>query len=153
MSEINYLIPSDEIYAVVADYQQRFNKKGLPENERVGFILGTFYENVAMMKQKGYDFWLMFGGCLPAVERVISAHNGESEAQFYERTQYPKNVVDAYSIMDKDGVYDDFATLIFANQYKDYHLSLVPTNTTLWALNHDDEYIDLAQFENRLRGI
>lgn len=153
MSEIDYLIPNDEIFDVVAEYHQRFNKKGLPQNQWVGFIIGTFYDNVAMMKPKGYDFWLQFGGCLPAVERVISAYNGESEAAFYARTQYPKSVVDAYSVMDKNGIYDDFATLIFANQYKEYHLRLVPINTTLWALNYEGDYIDLATFENRLRGV
>lgn len=153
MSKINYLTPDEEFFEVVKEYRERFTQKGLPSGEWVGFILSTFYDNVAMMRPKGYDFWLQFGGCLPAVERVIAINNGESEARFYERTQYPKHVVDAYSIINDDGVYDDFATLIFASKYKDIHLNLIPVNTTVWALNDNDEFIDLAQFENRLRGL
>lgn len=152
MSQIDYCVPTHEIYEVINEYHLAFDKKAIEHEERVGFIIGTFYKNAEILKAKGIDFWLSFGGTLPAVERVIALHNGESEQDFYARTQYPKHVVEAYSIIDEFGEYDDFGTLVVGDIYKNGHMTSVPANTAVWELS-DDEFIDLAQFEQRLCGI
>lgn len=153
MSNIDYFTPNREALKQVEQYRQAFEQKGITEDERVGFILKTFYANVETMKEKGIDFWLQFGVYLPAVERVIAVHNGESEQDFYRRTQYPKHIVEAYSLVRIDGEYDDFATLVVADWFKNQHLKIVPANTSVWKINHDGETIDLNLFENRLRGV
>lgn len=150
---INHLTPGNTTFELVDKYHAIFDKKGISPDKRVDFILGTFYDNAKMMKERGIDFWLSFGATLPAVERVIAIHNGESETAFYRRTGYPKTVVDAYSIMDNNGIYNDFATLVFADDYRKKHLTTVPANTSLWQINRDGLVIDLDLFENRLRGV
>lgn len=146
---INYLIPTEEIFDVIAEYQQKFDDMGIKTTDRVAFVISTFFDNAELMANHHIDAWLQFGGCLPAVEWVIAQQNGESEAEFYARTQYPKQVVEAYSIPN-----NDFGTLVFANQYKQYHLAKIPANTTVWELNANQGlFIDLAMFDNRLRGI
>lgn len=151
MSNINYFTPNREALKQVEQYHQAFESKGI--DERVGFILNTFYDNAKILKEKGIDFWLQFGVYLPAVERVIAVYNGESEDEFYRRTQYPKHIVEAYSLMSADNRYDDFATLVVADWFKNHHLKIVPANTSVWQINSDGETIDLNLFENRLCGI
>ena len=148
---INHLTPNKATFELVDKYHTIFDNKGISSDKRVGFILGTFYDNAKMMKERGIDFWLGFGATLPAVERVIAVHNGESETAFYRRTGYPKNVVDAYSMMENDGTYNDFATLVFADDYRKKHLATVPANTSIWQINSDGLVIDLSLFENRLK--
>lgn len=149
---IDYFTPNKSIFAKIDTYHSIFDGKGVSPDKWVGSILQTFYDNAHSMASRGIDFWLSFGGALPAVERVIAIHNGESETEFYRRTGYPKSVVEAYSIMDKDGVYNDFGTLVFADEYKNAHLKTVPANTSVWQLNSEGVVIDLNLFENRLKG-
>lgn len=150
---ISHLVPTKDIFSTIDKYHGIFDKKGVSPDDRVGFVIGTFYDNAKMMKERGIDFWLSFGATLPAVERVIAMHNGESETAFYRRTGYPKNVVDAYSVMYNDDVYNDFGTLVFADWYKNQHLAVVPANTSVWQISTDGLVIDLDLFENRLNGL
>ena len=116
-------------------------------------VLGTVVENIRksadMLAQHKIDAWLGYGVYLPAVERVIALHSGESESDFYMRTQYPVNVVEAYTVPD-----DDIATLAAADQFSQMHKSIVPINTAVWCLNEDEQhYINLLEYENRLKAI
>lgn len=141
------------MFEVVGQYDMAFDNANIPTEQRVSHILNTFYDNAKSMKEKGIDFWLSFGVYLPAVERIIASQNGESEAEFYRRTQYPKHIVNAYTVMTVTDHYDDFATLVCADLYKNEHLKSVPVNTTQWQLNTDGDMLDLALFENRLRAV
>lgn len=115
-------------------------------------VLGTVIENIRksadMLAQHKIDAWLGYGVYLPAVERVIALHSGESETDFYMRTQYPVNVVEAYTVPN-----DDIATLAAADQFSQMHKAIVPINTAVWCLNEDEQhYINLLEYENRLKA-
>lgn len=148
---IDYLTPNKTHNALIDKYHTIFDEKGISPDKRVGFIIDVFYDNAKMFASRGIDFWLGFGAYLPAVERVIAMHNGEQETPFYRRTQYPKNVVDAYSVLDADGLYNDFATLVVADDYRKQHLANTPANTSVWQISTEGLVIDLNDFENRLK--
>ena len=64
------------------------------------------------------------------------------------RTQYPVNVVEAYTVPN-----DDIATLAAADQFSQMHKAIVPINTAVWCLNEDEQhYINLLEYENRLKA-
>lgn len=146
---INYLTPSAEIGDIAADVRSKLTAKGNNDKDLPQVIINTFKANAKRMAERGYDFWLGFGGYLPAVEWVIAKLRGESEDQFYARTQYQKHIVEAYSVPG-----DDVATLVAADLFMQAHRANTIVNTTVWPLNEDEsQYIDLAQFENRITGI
>ncbi|SDB87040.1 hypothetical protein [Acinetobacter boissieri] len=146
---INYLTPSNDIHEVTEDVRQTLKQQGVLDNDLVDHVIKhAFFNNAKLMADRGVDFWLYLGGYLPAVEWVIAKQNNESEDAFYERTQYPKSVIEAYSVEA-----DDLATLVAADAFKNYHLGQIVANTSRWSLNEDEElFIDLSQFENRLKG-
>ncbi len=72
-------------------------------------------------------------------------HQGETEAEFYDRTQYPADVVNAYTLSNHE-----IATLIAADKYNRIHQHSV--NTSLWPLNDEGLSIDLLDFPNRLKA-
>lgn len=145
---INYLTPSNDIHEITEGVRQHLKQQGVLDTELVGHVIkNAFFNNAKLMADRGIDFWLYLGGYLPAVEWVIAKQHNESEDAFYERTQYPKNIIEAYSVPN-----DDLATLVAADAFKNYHLDQIVANTTVWPLNDDNGLsIDLSQFENRLK--
>lgn len=145
---INKLIPVlSEITPLVEHVRAVMTEKG--EMDVVGAVIKNMQLNAQMQAKKGVDAWLSYGVYLPAIERVIALHGGEAEEDFLERTQYPVNVIEAYTVQG-----DDLATLVAADQYSQWHKTTVLKNTGEWCLNEDEQhYIDLYQFENRLRAI
>ena len=96
---------------------------------------------------QGVDAWLGYGVYLPAIERIFALHQGETEAEFYDRTQYPADVVNAYTLSNHE-----IATLIAADKYNRIHQHSVAVNTSLWPLNDEGLSIDLLDFPNRLKA-
>ena len=84
---------------------------------------------------------------MPAIERIFALHQGETEAEFYDRTQYPADVVNAYTLSNHE-----IATLIAADKYNRIHQHSVAVNTSLWPLNDEGLSIDLLDFPNRLKA-
>lgn len=139
-------VPS-EIAPLVERVRAVLTKKG--ESDAVAAVIKNMQQNAQMQARNGIDAWLSYGAYLPAVERVIALNSGEAEDDFFARTQYPVNVVEAYTVKG-----DDLATLVAADQYSQLHKATVLKNTGEWCLNEDEQYyIDLYQFENRLRAI
>ncbi|MCO8088242.1 hypothetical protein [Acinetobacter indicus] len=115
--------------------------------DEMGTVIANIKRNAEMLAAQGVDAWLSYGVYLPAVERVIALHSGESEEDFLARTQYPVNVVDAYSVKE-----DDFLTLVAADEYSQFHKRIMPKNTAVWCLDEDEQhYINLLEYENRLK--
>jgi hypothetical protein len=149
MSKITYLIPSSDIKEVSDGIREKLIAQGHKNADLPKVIITTFFANAKRMAERGYDFWLGFGGYLPAVERVIAKINKESADEFYARTQYPKSVVKAYSVAR-----DDVATLVAADLYMQAHRKNTIIGNTVWPLNEEEgQYIDLADFENRITGV
>ncbi|WP_168416340.1 hypothetical protein [Acinetobacter indicus] len=94
---INKYLPNIEELAPIAD-----NIRAVLTERGSKDVLGTVIENIKgnaeMLAKHKIDAWLGYGVYLPAVERVIALHGGESETDFYMRTQYPVNVVEAYTV-------------------------------------------------------
>ena len=145
---ITKLIPvASELSPLVERVRAVLTDKG--ESDAVAAVIRNMQQNAQMQARNGIDAWLSYGAYLPAVERVIAIRGGESEEDFLTRTQYPVNVIEAYTVKG-----DDLATLVAADQYSQLHKSTVLKNTGEWCLNEDEQYyIDLYQFENRLKAI
>ena len=145
---INKFVPvADDLAPLVAQVRAVLTEKG--ETDVIGAVIRNMQKNADMQAKHGIDSWLSYGAYLPAVERVISSHAGEEEADFYVRTGYPVNVVDAYTVPG-----DDLATLVAADQYSQFHKPLVLKNTGEWCLNEEDQFfINLYEYENRLKAI
>lgn len=146
---INYLVPNFQIIEQANAVKTALAGKGIADADMIGFIVGNFYKNAKVFTAKNLDFWLGFGGYLPAVEWVIAKAKGETEDEFYARTQYPKMVVEAYSVPN-----NDLATLVAADLYMQGHRASMPPNTTVWTLNlSEGQFIDLSQFDGRITGL
>lgn len=146
---INYLVPNFQIAEQANAVKTALANKGIADADMLNFIIGNFHKNARVFAAKNLDFWLGFGGYLPAVEWVIAKTKGETEDEFYARTQYPKMVVEAYSVSD-----NDLATLVAADLYMQGHRTSMPPNTTVWTLNlKEGQFIDLSQFESRITGL
>lgn len=145
---INKFLPVlDELAPLIANVRTVMTEKG--ESDAVGAVIRNMQSNAQLQAKHGVDTWLSYGVYLPAVERVIAVHGGEDEGDFFERTQYPVNVVEAYTVQG-----DDLATLVAADQYSQLHKSIVLKNTGEWCLNEDEQhYINLYEYENRLKAI
>lgn len=145
---INKLLPVESELKPIADnIRAVLKKRGTVDV--LDAVITNLKANAENLKQHKIDQWLSFGVYLPAVERVIALHGGESEEDFYSRTQYPVNVVEAYSVPG-----DDLMTLVAADQYSQMHKSTHPINTAVWCLNEDEQhYINLLEYENRLKAI
>lgn len=148
--KITYLTPEKAaIRDLTTAVRQSLSQQGVASDQMVDVAIANLRKNADKHTAIGIDAWLGYGGALPALERVVAAANGESDDDFYRRTQYPKHVVDAYTIAG-----DDLATLVFCEQYWMAHRRLVPPGTSVWPLNKDeDSFIDLNEFEARLKGI
>lgn len=142
---INKFLPDTKDLAPVMERVRTvLAEKG--ETDVVSAVIKNIKLNAQMQAKQGIDAWLSFGVYLPAVERIIALHDGETESEFMERTQYPINVIEAYTV---EG--DDLATLLCADQYSQLHKRTVLKNTAEWSLNDDEQYyINLNEYENRL---
>jgi len=145
---INKCLPDlEDLTPLMAQVRTILEEQG--HTDVVAAVIANMKRNAEMQAKQGVDAWLAYGVYLPAVERIIALHSGEEEADFLERTQYPVNVIEAYTVKD-----DDLATLLCADQFSQFFKRTIPKNTSEWCLNDDEQYyIDLNQFENRLRAI
>ena len=98
---INKLLPVESELKPIADnIRAVLKKRGTVDV--LDAVITNLKANADNLKQHKIDQWLSFGVYVPAVERVIALHGGESEEDFYSRTQYPVNVVEAYSVTGDD---------------------------------------------------
>ncbi|RYL29576.1 hypothetical protein [Acinetobacter piscicola] len=110
MKTINRLLPDPEALApMVENIKAIFAQQGV--TDYVSEIIKNMHENAAMlMNNHQIDTWIGYGNYLPAIEKIIALNAGQSEEYFYARTEYPVNVVDAYTVVD-----NPLATLIAAD--------------------------------------
>lgn len=126
-------------------YIDYFSAKG--EKDILGRVISNMKGTVELQASQGVDAWLGYGVYLPAIERIISEHQGESAANFYARTHYPEDVVEAYTIMQHP-----IATLIAADKYSRIHQQDTAPNTHIWPLNDEGLHLDLSLYNNRLKA-
>lgn len=145
---INKLTPEVESLKIVVDQVTAvLSQNGV--TDYVATVISNMKENAQLLAKNNVDAWIGYGVYLPAVERIIALNAGETEDDFFARTEYPVNVVDAYTVQG-----DDLATLVAADQFYKMHRRLVPCTTTVWSLNDDEQYfINLGEYENRLKYI
>jgi hypothetical protein len=143
---INKFLPTlDKFQETENQYIEYFSSKG--EKDILGRVISNMKGTAEIQASQGVDAWLAYGVYLPAVERIIALHHGESEQEFYLRTEYPKEVVAAYTIPEHD-----IATLIAADKYSRIHQHNVPVNTSHWPLNDDGLMLNLLDFKNRIKA-
>ena len=143
---INRFLPSLEKFEETEkQYIEYFTAKG--EKDVIGKVISNMKSTAEIQASQGVDAWLGYGVYLPAIERIFAMHKGESEANFFARTQYPHDVVMAYSL---DG--HDLATLIAADKYSRIHQQQVAVNTSQWPLNENGRVLELNDFPARIRA-
>ncbi|WP_257225207.1 hypothetical protein [Acinetobacter sp. YH12097] len=83
---INQFLPSLEKFAEAENqYIEYFTSKG--EKDILGKVISNMKSTAEIQASQGVDSWLAYGVYLPAVERIFALHQGETEAEFFERTQ------------------------------------------------------------------
>ncbi|OTG82641.1 hypothetical protein B9T33_04110 [Acinetobacter sp. ANC 5054] len=143
---INQFLPSLEKFEKIEkQYIEYFTEKG--EKDVLGKVISNMKSTAEIQASQGVDSWLGYGVYLPAIERIFALHDGETESDFYHRTQYPADVVNAYSIEGHD-----LATLIAADKYSRIHQQHVAVNTSIWPLNDDGLSLKLNEFPARMRA-
>jgi len=143
---INKFLPTlEKFQPTEQQYIEYFYAKG--EKDILAKVISNMRGTAEIQASQGVDAWLGYGVYLPAIERIFALHQGESEAEFYDRTQYPADVVNAYTLSNHE-----IATLIAADKYNRIHQHSVAVNTSLWSLNDEGLSIDLLDFPNRLKA-
>ena len=143
---INKFLPTlEKFHPTEQQYIEYFHAKG--EKDILAKVISNMRGTAEIQASQGVDAWLGYGVYLPAIERIFSLHQGETEAEFYDRTQYPADVVNAYTLSNHE-----IATLIAADKYNRIHQHSVAVNTSLWPLNDEGLSIDLLDFPNRLKA-
>lgn len=143
---INKFLPTLEKFQLTEQqYLQYFNERG--EKDVLGRVISNMKGTAEIQASQGVDAWLSYGVYLPAIERIFAVHSGENEEDFYRRTQYPHDVVEAYTIPEHD-----IATLIAADKYSRMHQQSIAVNTSAWPLNDQGLIIDLHDFPHRLKA-
>ena len=143
---INKFLPTlEKFQPTEQQYIEYFHAKG--EKNILAKVISNMRGTAEIQASQGVDAWLGYGVYLPAIERIFALHQGETEAEFYDRTQYPADVVNAYTLSNHE-----IATLIAADKYNRIHLHSVAVNTSLWPLNDEGLSIDLLDFPNRLKA-
>ena len=143
---INKFLPTlEKFQPTEQQYIEYFHAKG--EKDILAKVISNMRGTAEIQASQGVDAWLSYGVYLPAIERIFALHQGESEAEFYDRTQYPADVVNAYTLSNHE-----IATLIAADKYNRIHQHSVAVNTSLWPLNDEGLSIDLLDFPNRLKA-
>lgn len=143
---INKFLPTlDKFQEAENQYIEYFKSKG--EQDILGRVISNMKGTAEIQASQGVDSWLGYGVYLPAIERIFALHQGESEQDFYARTEYPKDIVNAYTIPNHE-----IATLIAADKYNRIQQTLVPPNTHLWELNDEGLQINLLDYSQRLKA-
>ena len=143
---INKFLPTlEKFQPTEQQYIEYFHAKG--EKNILAKVISNMRGTAEIQASQGVDAWLGYGVYLPAIERIFALHQGETEAEFYDRTQYPADVVNAYTLSNHE-----IATLIAADKYNRIHQHSVVVNTSLWPLNDEGLSIDLLDFPNRLKA-
>ena len=143
---INKFLPTlEKFQPTEQQYIEYFHAKG--EKDILAKVISNMRGTAEIQASQGVDEWLGYGVYLPAIERIFALHQGETEAEFYDRTQYPADVVNAYTLSNHE-----IATLIAADKYNRIHQHSVAVNTSLWPLNDEGLSIDLLDFPNRLKA-
>ena len=143
---INKFLPTlEKFQPTEQQYIEYFHTKG--EKDILAKVISNMRGTAEIQASQGVDAWLGYGVYLPAIERIFALHQGESEAEFYDRTQYPADVVNAYTLSNHE-----IATLIAADKYNRIHQHSVAVNTSIWPLNDEGLRIDLLDFHNRLKA-
>lgn len=143
---INKFLPTlEKFQPTEQQYIEYFHAKG--EKDILAKVISNMRGTAEIQASQGVDAWLGYGVYLPAIERIFALRQGESEAEFYDRTQYPADVVNAYTLSNHE-----IATLIAADKYNRIHQHSVAVNTSLWPLNDEGLSIDLLDFPNRLKA-
>ena len=143
---INKFLPTlEKFQPTEQQYIEYFHAKG--EKNILAKVISNMRGTAEIQASQGVDTWLGYGVYLPAIERIFALHQGETEAEFYDRTQYPADVVNAYTLSNHE-----IATLIAADKYNRIHQHSVAVNTSLWPLNDEGLSIDLLDFPNRLKA-
>ena len=143
---INKFLPTlEKFQPTEQQYIEYFHAKG--EKNILAKVISNMRGTAEIQASQGVDAWLGYGVYLPAIERIFALHQGETEAEFYDRTQYPADVVNAYTLSNHE-----IATLIAADKYNRIHQHSVAVNTSLWSLNDEGLSIDLLDFPNRLKA-
>ena len=143
---INKFLPTlEKFQPTEQQYIEYFHAKG--EKNILAKVISNMRGTAEIQASQGVDTWLGYGVYLPAIERIFALHQGETEAEFYDRTQYPADVVNAYTLSNHE-----IATLIAADKYNRIHQHSVTVNTSLWPLNDEGLSIDLLDFPNRLKA-
>ena len=143
---INKFLPTlEKFQPTEQQYIEYFHAKG--EKNILAKVISNMRGTAEIQASQGVDAWLGYGVYLPAIERIFALHQGETEAEVYDRTQYPADVVNAYTLSNHE-----IATLIAADKYNRIHQHSVAVNTSLWPLNDEGLSIDLLDFPNRLKA-
>ena len=143
---INKFLPTlEKFQPTEQQYIEYFHAKG--EKNILAKVISNMRGTAEIQASQGVDAWLGYGVYLPAIERIFALQQGETEAEFYDRTQYPADVVNAYTLSNHE-----IATLIAADKYNRIHQHSVAVNTSLWPLNDEGLSIDLLDFPNRLKA-
>ena len=143
---INKFLPTlEKFQPTEQQYIEHFHAKG--EKDILAKVISNMRGTAEIQASQGVDAWLGYGVYLPAIERIFALHQGETEAEFYDRIQYPADVVNAYTLSNHE-----IATLIAADKYNRIHQHSVAVNTSLWPLNDEGLSIDLLDFPNRLKA-
>ena len=143
---INKFLPTlEKFQPTEQQYIEYFYAKG--EKDILAKVISNMRGTAEIQASQGVDAWLGYGVYLPAIERIFALHQGETESEFYTRTQYPTDVVNAYTLSNHE-----IATLIAADKYNRIHHHSVAVNTSLWPLNDEGLSIDLLDFPNRLKA-
>ena len=143
---INKFLPTlEKFQPTEQQYIEYFHAKG--EKDILAKVISNMRGTAEIQASQGVDAWLGYGVYLPAIERIFALHQGETEAEFYDRTQYPADVVNAYTLSNHE-----IATLIAADKYNRIHQHSVAVNTSLWSLKDEGLSIDLLDFPNRLKA-
>lgn len=143
---INKFLPTlEKFQPTEQQYIEYFYAKG--EKDILAKVISNMRGTAEIQASQGVDAWLGYGVYLPAIERIFALHQGETESEFYTRTQYPTDVVNAYTLSNHE-----IATLIAADKYNRIHQHSVAVNTSLWPLNDAGLSIDLLDFPNRLKA-
>jgi hypothetical protein len=140
-----FLPTLEKFQDIEQQYIEYFHSKGV--KDVLGKVISNMKGTAEIQASQGVDAWLGYGIYLPAIERIFALYHGETEPEFYKRTQYPKDLVEAYTIPEHD-----IATLIAADKYNRMHQQSVPVNTAVWPLNDEDFTVNLLKFENRLQA-
>ena len=126
-------------------YIDYFSAKG--EKDILSKVISNMKGTAEIQASQGVDAWLAYGVYLPAIERIFALHAGESEAEFYARTQYPHEIVEAYTLFEHD-----IATLIAADKYSRLHQHNTAVNTAIWPLNDVGYRINLNDYPARIKA-